>query len=264
MKLLRLLTTALVTLMCLQVGVEATPATPPTTAMKLAQAITEYTRASREATGVPRVELLHALAALQRLAIPKTIDASRRLACNQPGVFTAPAVWEVAADTIVTCPRIVLVDHAKLRIRNAAALLLDGDQIVVGSYVDVDASGTPGETGARGVSIPGEWISGSDAAYWAALNDCRSRASHPDRGGKGGKGVKGGDGGYLVVSVAPQTQLKPNVAGGKGGPGGPGGSGRLLKNSRNYYCNGCTMNCPSNGDGDRGDDGVSGRYILVE
>ena len=205
------------------------------------------------------------LTALKRFANPITLNANGRMDCDGD-IFQMPAKLELQQDTIIKCREIRIPHGSFVSVRHGVALFLDAEMIVVEGEATINGTGEPGSPGRPGRSIEGSWQSQGDSDYWAALNGCRSNPKHPERGEDGGPGGRGGDGAIIVFSTKPSKRTVLNVIydGGVGGQGGPGGQGRLLRNGRNYYCDGCTMNCPSGNTGQQGLPGTKGDYIILE
>lgn len=169
---------------------------------------------------------------------------------------------EFLADTTITCENVVIHAGVTLRVSGGHRLTIDATQIEVRGSATIDGRGVDGPSGPSGKSIQGEWRSQGGDDYNAALSDCRSNASHFDRGGVGEKGGTGGPGATVVLKARPRGALEVLVDGGRGGAGGPGGSGRLLIRGDNATCNGCTMNCPPGPNGPQGDPGPPGRKVI--
>lgn len=164
--------------------------------------------------------------------------------------------------TEVRCDRIVFVTGATVRIRHGATLVLNaGRSIEVQRSATIDGRGDPGQNGAAGASVGGEWQSQGVGDYYAALNDCRARSDSRDRGGAGGPGGRGGPGATILLSHRPLGTLTILLSGGSGGPGGPGGGGRFLWRGDNRTCDGCQMNCPSGPVGSAGPSGEQGHAL---
>ena len=162
--------------------------------------------------------------------------------------------------TFAHCAALVFANGAQLIISGATSVRIDVPQIEVNGTARIIANGRPGRVGDRGPNNPREpWNSRGDDDYWSARADCTNNASHPDRGGRGGRGGDGEAGPNIFLLRGPvRGVLNVEARGGAGGSGGPGGSGRLLRNGRNFYCDGCMYNCPSGPSGENGSPGRDG------
>lgn len=162
--------------------------------------------------------------------------------------------------TFAHCTKLVFADGAQLIVTGATYVRFDVPRIEVDGTATIIANGRPGRIGDRGANNPNEpWNSRGDTDYWSARSDCTNNASHPDRGGRGGSGGNGEAGADIFLLRGPvRGVLIVEARGGSGGQGGPGGSGRLLRNGRNFYCDGCMYNCPSGPPGENGSPGRDG------
>ena len=150
-----------------------------------------------------------------------------------------------------------LQSDTTVHVRHGAKLVIRAKKILLnGHALRVDGAGDPGSIGSTPPARP-PWVSQGDADYWAALSACRSHADNPATGLPGGVGGQGGMGATIVFDVMPTGpgSFSCVAPGGTGGKGGNGGAGSLLRNGRNYYCDGCTASCPN---GAAGSDGAPG------
>jgi hypothetical protein len=202
--------------------------------------------------------------ALHRRALELLVMIPLVTSVRQIGECRLSGSRDYTTDIRISCKEIVLTADAVIKVPGGRVLYLDGERIRIEPGARIEGQGGKGPKGASGAQPAGEWISGSDKAYWDALGDCRGRLDHPDRGHDGAKGGRGEPGALIVFGAAPTPDLPTiNVAGGVGGDGGNGSSGRLYKNVRNYYCDGCTMNCPQGANGPPGDNGPAGAVLFL-
>lgn len=172
----------------------------------------------------------------------------------------------IAGDTAIRCGRILFEAGAVVRIQNGAHVefsATDSIAVVGAGGATVDGTGEPGRAGLPAPNRGDVWTSQGDDDYWKARAGVEGNPNHPDRGPKGGKGWKGGQGASIVFNKIVDGQLTCTAKGGAGGPGGSGGRGRLLRNGRQFYCNGCMYDRPGEG-GDTGDPGDDGSCSYLE
>jgi hypothetical protein len=211
-------------------------------------------------------ELSYVLSKLQILSSSKLIDPRNRRACDVGGdVLVLRGAVVFSTDTLLECPTIRFVG-ASIRVERGSALVLLARTIDLDGDSSINGIGMPGEAGTAGANRP-DWQSQGDGDYWAARRDCQSSPGNPAVGGPGTSGGNGGNG--AVIIVAPDATLygfdakRVQTEGGPGGPGGPGGQGALLRNGRNFYCDGCMVRCPSGPSGPVGSQGTNGRVIVL-
>lgn len=183
--------------------------------------------------------------------------------------------------TFPGCPNAV-VDPAdtpfKVQEGQSVSIKVNDIAATSGNFV-VEVVGGAGAAGSPGAS-GGEWSSQGDGDYWEARRACEADQTPANNGQQGGPGGTGGNSGdvhldcllkdYKIIDWTPQLkkiELKPGweveLRGGPGGPGGPGGQGKLLKNGRQNYCDGCMYHCRSGPPGNTGPLGNAGK-LLVE
>jgi hypothetical protein len=158
-----------------------------------------------------------------------------------PPVFAFRRNVEFTGNVIVSTRRIVFDSGVTVRVRNGATLELRADEIIVEGAATIDGTGEPGAIGEspRPESLQA-WSSHEDSDYGSARVAIETNSSHPDRGKPGGSGQPGGAGASVILSQKPVGgALQIIVEGGPGGPPGHGSTGRLIKNGRNNYCDGC-------------------------
>lgn len=245
------------------------PIYPTERIIKLSSTLDGQASAAQQAGDREQAEhLRRVIRVLNRFTQRNGIDANGIISCNPdtPGKYVVSGVVTRSGDTLIDCPTVVFSAQSALRIRNGFGLLINAMSVLVEGKASIDAIGDDGARGDPGDSIQGEWHSRGDPDYWAAVNDCRSNPRHPDRGKQGRPGRDGRNGSVVILRVAPDKPNLLNVETGAGraGPGGPGGTGRLLRNGRNYYCDGCTTNCPSGDVGPSGKTGDAGAYLLLQ
>ena len=164
------------------------------------------------------------------------------------------------------CDFVYFENGARLVVADANSVQISaGRGIVIGGAATIVTRGRPGASGSPGPAYPGEpWQSRGDADYWAARNQCANDPNHPDRGRPGGRGGNGQNGATVRLSHVPSTGiLVIDSRGGEPGPGGSGGVGRLYRNGRNHYCDGCMWNCTSGAKGPDGARGIDGEIFVA-
>lgn len=181
------------------------------------------------------------------------------------------ATTTITGDTILGagCAVLTIQSGAVITIVGARRVEVAAARVVVagGGAATVRANGVeglPGDRGGDGDGYPTPWIAGSDGEYWRARRDAESSSANPCRGRAGGRGRPGTPGAEvrLATGIAVEGTLTIESTGGPGGPGGDGGPGNTLRNPRNYYCDGCTYTCLSNGAGAVGEPGTPGTIFV--
>jgi hypothetical protein len=209
--------------------------------------------------------LLRLARELRRAQNPVTFDKIR---CPKGGEFKYQRNVELTNDTIIECPKVTLEKGVTLSITDGRTLYLNVDEIVFGEGATIDGRGRKGDEGQAGNDVQPPWISQGDSDFAAALQGCRDSPTSTERGGAGGRGHDGWPGAIIIAKRTPVTTngLPPPIfiEGGPGGSGGRGGNGRLLRNGRNFYCDGCTMNCPAGPAGQPGDKGDEGLRLFLD
>jgi len=177
-------------------------------------------------------------------------------------VFTFGGTREFDGNVTVSARQIVFAPGSVVRVRNGSTLELRAESIVVEGTATIDGTGEPGVPGSPGpdnAELPLDLL--PDSNYKSIRNRVASSENDPLRGHKGADGGSGGPGATIVLSRhALGGALIIKVKGGPGGPPGPGGSGRLIRNQRQFYCDGC-MYSRNGPDGHKGPDGPNGRVI---
>ena len=208
-----------------------------------------------------RVRIRRLLSEVKRLRDPAAVGFNVVPCSSVP--YVLDQVMSVTSDTVYACPVIVLGAGLRMRVEDAT-VFFRADEIQAATGAAIDGHGAAGAAGARGEDRGSTWNSRGDSDYWDALNSCRANPGHPDRGGAGEPGGNGRGGARIVFAVVPVGTVVVATDGGVGGPGGLGGNGRLLRNGRNYYCDGCTMNCPVGPPGPSGGKGEDGFAYYLE
>jgi hypothetical protein len=169
---------------------------------------------------------------------------------------------DLTGANIRTQGRVVIRPGTRIRVGDGTCLIIRAQEILLEGDVFVDGRGVNGRNGSNGAHL-GDWSSKGDGDFKQALDECRSNPDHKDRGKNGADGEEGGPGAIIVLSPEPTGpgKIDVRVNGGAGGAGGRGGPGRLLRNGRQNYCDGCMMNCPPGQDGHPGRRGKTGRYV---
>lgn len=217
-------------------------------------------RPERKDDIAPRLRLV---AELRRLLSPVTFDT---IDCTSAEPYVFQNLQVISSDTIVTCPS-VLPASVQVRVARGSTVYFK-ESVTFEAGARLLGDGEEGRAGDRGTNVEPPWNSQGDGDFAAALTQCRADPNSSERGGRGGPGRQGGPGAIIVFAKKPTMvsgtlSAAVPVAGGAGGARGPGGSGRLLRNGRNFYCDGCTMNCPSGPDGDAGKPGLIGFRIVL-